>query len=117
MTSRHQSTFGVTSCCVCFHPCGYPDALSDAGWMVEQHHIKPRSIGGSDDYDNTLLLCPNHHGMAHALLKIDRESGITFPGTRENWIRRLRALDRDASSPYGMVRVAMECTFDCGGGI
>lgn len=31
----------------------------------EIHHIKPVADGGTNDHDNMILLCPNHHKMAH----------------------------------------------------
>lgn len=35
---------------------------------VEKHHIKPRSIGGTDDPDNLVLLTPREHFICHWLL-------------------------------------------------
>lgn len=32
--------------------------------VVEVHHIIPQRAGGTDDPDNLILLCPNHHAMA-----------------------------------------------------
>ncbi len=32
--------------------------------VVEIHHIIPRRLGGDDDPDNLILLCPNHHSLA-----------------------------------------------------
>jgi predicted restriction endonuclease len=32
--------------------------------VVEVHHIVPRREGGSDDPDNVVVLCPNHHALA-----------------------------------------------------
>lgn len=37
--------------------CGY--AIS-----VDVHHLVPRSKGGSDDLENLVVLCPNHHREA-----------------------------------------------------
>lgn len=33
--------------------------------VVHAHHIVPRSQGGSNEPENTAVLCPNHHYMAH----------------------------------------------------
>ena len=35
---------------------------------AEKHHITPRSIGGSDDPDNLVLLTPREHFICHGLL-------------------------------------------------
>ncbi len=32
---------------------------------VNAHHIKPVSAGGENKDDNLILLCPNHHAIAH----------------------------------------------------
>ncbi len=34
----------------------------------EQHHIRPRSLGGSDDSDNLVVLTPREHFICHWLL-------------------------------------------------
>ena len=33
--------------------------------FLEFHHIIPKSKGGSDDYDNIILLCVHCHGAVH----------------------------------------------------
>ena len=38
------------------------------GPYYENHHIIPKCMGGSDDKDNTVLLKPKEHYMAHKLL-------------------------------------------------
>ncbi len=38
--------------------CGFDDVL-------EIHHIISKKNGGSDDIENLLVLCPNHHTMLH----------------------------------------------------
>lgn len=64
-------------CCICHVFCGT---------KVELHHIKPKSNGGSDDYDNCIPLCfnchsemgkPTHHkgrGYSEAELKAHRDN-------------------------------------------
>jgi 5-methylcytosine-specific restriction endonuclease McrA len=32
--------------------------------VVEVHHIIPQRVGGTNDPENLILLCPNHHAMA-----------------------------------------------------
>lgn len=38
------------------------------GTYVEKHHIRPRSLGGSNDIDNLISLLPREHFIAHLLL-------------------------------------------------
>jgi len=38
--------------------CGFSD-------VVQIHHIKPRSVGGTDNISNLIVLCPNHHALHH----------------------------------------------------
>ena len=33
--------------------------------VINVHHIVPRSSGGKNRLDNLIVLCPNHHAMAH----------------------------------------------------
>jgi len=42
----------------CFH-CGWGEAICDV------HHIKGRKDGGTDDYSNLTILCPNDHRLVH----------------------------------------------------
>ena len=41
------------------------------GWsgrpLVQVHHIVPVSVGGGNEDDNLVVLCPNCHAIAHAL--------------------------------------------------
>ncbi|RDJ35396.1 MAG: hypothetical protein DWQ19_11310 [Crenarchaeota archaeon] len=41
--------------------CGYKKSRCDI------HHIIPKSKGGSDDLDNLIIVCPNHHRELHEL--------------------------------------------------
>jgi hypothetical protein len=43
-------------------------SLIQSGDYVERHHILPRSLGGSDDADNVIVLNPGDHLFAHLLL-------------------------------------------------
>ena len=39
-------------------------AFCDFSGILERHHIIPKHEGGTNDYDNLIVLCPNHHAMA-----------------------------------------------------
>ena len=39
-----------------------------SGSYFEKHHIQPRSLGGSNDPENLVLLTPREHYIAHLLL-------------------------------------------------
>ncbi|QJD89905.1 hypothetical protein HH213_07210 [Duganella dendranthematis] len=41
--------------------------LCDETTDLHLHHVKPRSLGGSDDPDNLVTLCQRHHEVAHSL--------------------------------------------------
>jgi hypothetical protein len=44
------------------------DREIDPEFRYEQHHIVPRSLGGSDNADNLVMLTPREHYLCHALL-------------------------------------------------
>lgn len=56
------------------------------------HHVRPRSEGGDDSDENRIILCPNHHAVAHAL---HRERPAT---DRADLIAQLRAWDAAADA-------------------
>lgn len=45
--------------------CNYP--ISDI------HHIIPKKFGGTDEMDNLVNLCPNHHRAFHVLVSMERK--------------------------------------------
>ena len=46
--------------------CGQPGfKMADGRLFLESHHIIPLSEDGSDEVDNAIALCPNHHREAH----------------------------------------------------
>ena len=45
--------------------CNYP--ISDI------HHIVPKKFGGTDEKENLVNLCPNHHRSFHVLLSMERK--------------------------------------------
>jgi 5-methylcytosine-specific restriction endonuclease McrA len=60
------------------------------GWhiKVHVHHVVPVWQGGGNEPDNLVVLCPNHHAMAHALCERD---GRSFPVGRHALIRLINA--------------------------
>ena len=53
----------------------------------ENHHIKPKSLGGSNDKDNLVLLLPREHFICHLLL-----TKMTLDSDRVKMIYALRRL-------------------------
>lgn len=49
--------------------------------IIEVHHIIPRAKGGTDDEDNLVVLCPNHHALADkGMLEIkDIQKTLGYP--------------------------------------
>lgn len=73
------------------HKCMIPGC--DFDYVVHNHHITPRSEGGSHDLENCILLCPNHHALADAgVLSRDDLREIVQMAIRET-----RAADDDAA--------------------
>lgn len=60
--------------------------------MLHAHHIVPLSCGGTDATKNTIVLCPNHHGIAHRV-GTRKQGRYVGPETREALI--LALLDHD----------------------
>lgn len=75
--------------------CGWRvQAPFDAPDAVNAHHVLPTKDGGSDSPANMLLLCPNHHAIAHALYSFRRGNGGS-PHTRDELVAILKALHDD----------------------
>jgi 5-methylcytosine-specific restriction endonuclease McrA len=63
---------------------------------LEAHHIRPLSHGGQDEADNLVVLCPNHHAMAHHLWPKKRGvGGLVLPIDRGELIRVVRQFESD----------------------
>jgi hypothetical protein len=60
---------------------------------VNAHHVRPRSEGGNHSDENRIVLCPNHHAVAHAL---HRESPSR---DRDDLLARIRAWEDEAQQP------------------
>lgn len=58
--------------------------------MLHAHHVVPVRHGGSDEFSNLILLCPNCHALVHL-------SGV-YPRKPPKWFRDLY-VPSDAPSP------------------
>ncbi|WP_190240985.1 HNH endonuclease [Nostoc sp. 'Peltigera membranacea cyanobiont' 210A] len=52
------------NCCQ-FENCGFTFAKTNGGFYSEAHHLILLSQEGSQDENNVVILCPNHHRMLH----------------------------------------------------
>lgn len=52
------------NCCQ-FENCGFTFSKNNGGFYSEAHHLIPLSQEGSQDENNVVILCPNHHRMLH----------------------------------------------------
>ena len=50
---------------------------------LNQHHLVPRSIGGSDDDSNLITLCGSCHAKAHQVKADWRHSELTTKALKE----------------------------------
>lgn len=57
---------GVDACQVCFWHAPRSPRWGDQA-LLHAHHIRPVSKGGSHDFENFVLVCPNCHAIAHLL--------------------------------------------------
>lgn len=78
------------------------------GWdeIVDVHHIIPRRHNGSNNLDNLIVLCPNHHRMADLgriatdeLLKITRAAIALLPGPLPQFDQSQCALPETSLQP------------------
>jgi 5-methylcytosine-specific restriction endonuclease McrA len=58
---------------------GYACALCERPDVIHIHHVRPRSLGGTNDMDNLIALCPVCHAIAHGDYTLDNQ----FPFDRE----------------------------------
>ncbi len=88
---------GVRPAC---ESCGWslPEGLGASA--VTAHHAIPLAAGGGDVEDNLVLLCPNHHAIAHRLWplvgkKSAARKGYDGPRSPAEVVEELRLFDAD----------------------
>lgn len=57
---------------------------------INAHHVTPRAEGGDDSDANRVVLCPNHHAVAHALHRVEPSAD------RDELIARIRLWEAPA---------------------
>lgn len=100
---------GVTACEVCGWelPKHVVGRTGDRVNALNVHHVVPVAAGGEEeDESNVVLLCPNHHAVAHSIgAKVNgRWWG---PKTRSELIEKLKRLDLDPDGYRGEVLAEM----------
>ena len=71
------------TCQICGYRYEYKNAKGQTRWIIEVDHIKEKSLGGGEEIDNMLVLCPNCHAKkTKGVIKINidytfNENGIT----------------------------------------
>lgn len=66
----------------------------------EVHHIWPISEGGDDDFDNMIVLCPNHHVMFDlAMIKFDEKNYSNVIVLDEKLIKKIYFLKEHKINP------------------
>ena len=58
---------------------GYACALCERPGVIHVHHVRSRSIGGTNDLGNLIALCPVCHAIAHGEYQLDNQ----FPFDQE----------------------------------
>jgi hypothetical protein len=69
------------------------------GWSVARralhvHHVVPLACGGEDGPENLVVLCPNHHALAHVLGKRSRSGEWRGARKRRELVGQLRRVDK-----------------------
>jgi hypothetical protein len=78
--------------------CGWSPPEPCTARALHVHHVVPVAHGGDDSDRNLLLVCPNHHAVAHALRRV---YDSTLLATREDVIDALRRVDSRMAGATG----------------
>jgi predicted restriction endonuclease len=104
---KHKETLrcnGQVQCEICgWHaPEFLQEMLGRSCFAVNAHHVLPVACGGSDELDNLVLLCPNHHAIADLLSgRFNKGRGNknnSFITDKAELIEMLRLIDDDPAA-------------------
>lgn len=105
---RDEAAEGRAACEVCGWTA--PAALVSQPWeLLNTHHVVPVAAGGSDEAGNLVVLCPNHHAIAHRAT-FTRRGRYYGPRTRAELLAELREIDADADAWRQRMRGAAGAT-------
>jgi hypothetical protein len=83
---------------------------------LQQHHLVPRSCGGSDDNTNKITLCCICHGKWHGIERDNSHKALIFAG-----MNRAKAKGTKSGKPIGrpalvpQTRTAIRHAYNAGG--
>ena len=94
--------------------CGW-DGL---GWseIIEAHHIIPFTAGGRVSDENMVFLCPNHHGIAHFLMRVKTSLGGEPFGCKNELVGAVKGYEIDYANRHEKRMEIMERCFGGGAG-
>ena len=72
--------------------CGYRIKKSDGTFYSEVHHFWPLNLGGDDNKQNMLVLCPNHHNEFEFCALALLEDGISIVNCTNKVVFTLKLL-------------------------
>ena len=87
--------------------CGQLVAEKYGGTVIEAHHIDPFTCSLNNNYDNVVVLCPNHHRIVHAchpeFIRRDNPAFLFPNGLREPLLidKHLRLTSRPETASKG----------------
>jgi len=91
----------VRECCLC--------GKSGEGKKIHRHHVVPESLGGIDDEENIIYLCPKCHSILHWTYQEQAMRKMLFED--EKFFDDCIELARQRIKPIEYMREAMNKAF------
>lgn len=87
---RAKRRIGDSGCEIC---CWRPPIVGFRGAGLHGHHVIPVAAGGDPGEANVVVLCPNHHTIAHVIGEVVYAGLPADSAPRDSLIRWLRLAD------------------------